>query len=428
MTDYFWMNADTDAPDGQTDSEAFIDYWQNTLSIFDVPYRISTCNHIDKCNKKSHWGYEFGYPLFCGKHKLENMTECVNKICEHTGCAKQAHFGYEGQLRQFCGIHRLVNMENSSITKCAECKKQAVFGIQGQKASHCGDHRTENMINLKNKTCANEDCKKLPTYNFQGQKKSLYCNDHKLNGMVNVKNLRCQKENCNKQPRFGYQGTKKALYCKAHAGTGMVNVKCKSCAELDCNTKPFYGIPGTTPTHCSKHKQYSMIYLKRIKCLEGGCNNPAINGTPGNYATHCNIHKLMTQINLVERRCTGCEMLNVLIADNKCSICNTDFMAHKQTNKLAKQNLIEAVLRENGIQFICDKRISVNGDAGCTTTKRPDFLIQPLTGTHWVIIEVDEHQHNRYGCDVDRMVTVRNELQGKGIFIRFNPDSFTIGN
>ena len=56
------------------------------------------------------------------------------------------------------------------------------------------------------------DCKKLSSYNYSGQKENLYCNEHKLNKMVNV--------------RKGY------LYCNKH------NISClkycKECEKFDC--------------------------------------------------------------------------------------------------------------------------------------------------------------------------------------------------
>ena len=39
-----------------------------------------------------------------------------------------------------------------------------------------------------------------------------------------------------------------------------------------------------------------------------------------------------------------------------------------------------------------------------------------------------EYQHNRYGCDLDRMIELGQQLKAKGIFIRFNPDSFNVQN
>ena len=37
------------------------------------------------------------------------------------------------------------------------------------------------------KYCIINDCKKLSSYNYSGQKENLYCNEHKLNKMVNVR-------------------------------------------------------------------------------------------------------------------------------------------------------------------------------------------------------------------------------------------------
>ena len=62
------------------------------------------------------------------------------------------------------------------------------------------------------KYCVINECKKLASYNYSGEKQSLYCNDHKLDKMTNV--------------RRGY------TYCNKH------NISflkfCKSCEQMDC--------------------------------------------------------------------------------------------------------------------------------------------------------------------------------------------------
>lgn len=66
-----------------------------------------------------------------------------------------------------------------------------------------------------------------------------------------------------------------------------------------------------------------------------------------------------------------------------------------------------------------DKRV----DGGCSL-KRPDVLID--FGTHVLIVEVDEHRHASYTCEMKRMVTLYEDLGfRKVVFIRFNPDDYT---
>ena len=53
----------------------------------------------------------------------------------------------------------------------------------------------------------------------------------------------------------------------------------------------------------------------------------------------------------------------------------------------------------------------------------PDFLYDK--GTHFVIIEVDEHKHrgSAYECDDRRMLDIIANLGQPCIFIRYNPDN-----
>ena len=62
------------------------------------------------------------------------------------------------------------------------------------------------------KYCIINNCKKLSSYNYSGQKENVYCNEHKLNKMVNV--------------RKGY------LYCNKHDKAYLKF--CKECEKFDC--------------------------------------------------------------------------------------------------------------------------------------------------------------------------------------------------
>lgn len=59
--------------------------------------------------------------------------------------------------------------------------------------------------------------------------------------------------------------------------------------------------------------------------------------------------------------------------------------------------------------------------------KRPDFIITTNWGT--VILEIDEHQHNRKNypceCEVSRMKMLYFDVGVKNLlFIRYNPDAY----
>ena len=63
---------------------------------------------------------------------------------------------------------------------------------------------------------------------------------------------------------------------------------------------------------------------------------------------------------------------------------------------------------------------------GCSR-RRPDVSMD--FGSHCLIIEIDENKHSNYSCEQKRMLEIYEDVRfRKIIFIRFNPDSYSIGN
>ena len=92
---------------------------------------------------------------------------------------------------------------------------------------------------------------------------------------------------------------------------------------------------------------------------------------------------------------------------------------------MAKQDRVRLYLNENNIKYLSyDKRL----DDGICGNERPDFLFESKSKGHFVVLEVDEHQH--YGrpeqCECIRMVNISQSIGAPTIFIRYNPDSFKI--
>jgi len=63
-------------------------------------------------------------------------------------------------------------------------------------------------------------------------------------------------------------------------------------------------------------------------------------------------------------------------------------------------------------------------DKGTCGLERPDFLFD--CGTHYVVLEVDENQHDdrQEVCECFRTVNVSQSLGMKTVFLRYNPDAF----
>ena len=90
------------------------------------------------------------------------------------------------------------------------------------------------MTDVKSFKCIHEGCKKIPTFNHEGEK-ALYCATHRQSGMIDVKNFKCIHEGCIKYPYYNIDG-EKALFCSLHKRPEMINVSSKRCKTHLCST------------------------------------------------------------------------------------------------------------------------------------------------------------------------------------------------
>jgi hypothetical protein len=135
------------------------------------------CIHPN-CKVRSYFNIEGEIkPLYCGKHKLENMVNVISKTCIHLGCKVRANFNTEGETN----------------------------------ALYCSQHKLNRMIDVKHKTCIHLGCKVRPVFNNEGETNGLYCSQHKLNRMVNVKDKTCISNWCFTIVTKKYNGY--CLYC-----------------------------------------------------------------------------------------------------------------------------------------------------------------------------------------------------------------------
>jgi hypothetical protein len=114
--------------------------------------------------------------------------------------------------------------------------------------------------------------------------------------------------------------------------------------------------------------------------------------------------------------CTMCGLDDIL-TNGKCNTCDPSII---QIRRHAKENRVKDVLSVAGIKFVHDKMLE---GTNCGR-ERPDFQID--CGTHFVYVEVDEHQHNSYAC-VCEQTRMINLVEVRGIpvrFIRYNPDAY----
>ena len=106
-----------------------------------------------------------------------------------------------------------------------------------------------------------------------------------------------------------------------------------------------------------------------------------------------------------------------------CSGCKQYIKRGNVTVKRQRKELrIKHLLSKSNIEFIHDKI----ADNKCTR-RRPDFVIHTYFGI--LILEVDEHQHNRKNypceCELSRMKEIYMSVGVERLlFVRYNPDKY----
>ena len=119
-----------------------------------------------------------------------------------------------------------------------------------------------------------------------------------------------------------------------------------------------------------------------------------------------------------------CETIGNKKYDGFCMNCfihlfpdNEIVRNYKTKEKAVSEKILEAF---PDFTWISDKRIV----DGCSR-RRPDFLLD--MGSHIVIVEVDENQHQDYDCSCEnkRLMEISQDLGHRPVvFIRFNPDEY----
>jgi hypothetical protein len=290
-----------------------------------------------------------------------------------------------------------------------------MYGLPNKKVQFCLKHKEPNMINIKNKTCEIDGCDILPNYNIRGQVKARFCSEHKEPNMVNVKNKTCEMDGCDILPTYNISGQVKARFCYEHKELNMVNVKSKICEMDDCKILCRYGFLGKGLSRCSSHRQKGMITAPNRLCEMTRCDN--LGAYEHNGVRYCEDHCEDGSENLGIYKCSSCGLDDIL-TNGKCSTCDPVVL---QVRRHAKENRVGDIFRANGLDtFVHDKMLE-NSNCG---RERPDFQFD--CGTHFVYVEVDEHQHRSYACECEQTRMI-NLVEARGMpvrFIRYNPDAY----
>ena len=334
------------------------------------------------------------------------------KKCEL--CDRQPSFALPGERARFCGTHREVGMVDVKNKTCELCDAQASFALPGKRARFCGTHRDVGMVNVKGKKC--ELCNASPCFALPGER-ARFCGSHRAVGMVDVNHETCHL--CNAQASFALPG-ERARFCGSHREVGMVDVKNKTCEQ--CSERAYYGSPGRPVARCSEHKRDGDIKNSNKHCSDKSCREPAMYGKTA--AERCELHKLSDDANFVEHPCKSCNLTCRLSEKGLCSPCGEFAVV-----KLAKQREIKDVLAARLPEFPPDRYDQITpalkrlGDR-----ERPDFFWD--RGSYCVVLENDEHGHNRNPeeCECIRMVNICQAEQRPTYVLRYNPDAYQPGD
>lgn len=402
--------------------------------------------------------------MYCKTHAKSEMVDVKNARCSADGCDSiSPSFNWETEKRgKFCKLHADPKMVNVRSRHCVfnKCNRHPTHNFEGKiKALYCAEHALQGMLNITHRRCENVGCNKLPSYGhvhenkmrfcarhfepgmkrlkksesctfencesrasfgFKSDRLKQFCKKHASATMVNLNHLKslCHEPHCTTRALFNYKGQSKAKFCKQHSSAGMMDVTRKLCAFNACNKRPEYNVLRESSVYCRKHAKPNMIRRPTLRCELKKCKEFAMYGDT--KRARCDIHKLESDTNLAENQCSKCGLFEILNAEGIC----IEYCAKPRRRQLVKQNRIKRFLDSNKFEYISSDRRINNGECGL---ERPDFIFD--CGSHFLILEVDEHQHQSYNCECEirRMINIHSSLGVRYcVFIRYNPDAFKV--
>jgi hypothetical protein len=313
------------------------------------------------------------------------------------------------------------------------CSKKSYFNYEGEtKALYCGEHRLDNMVDIKHPKCIYDGCKKHPSQNFIGEKKPLYCVVHRIENMENVITPRCLYP-CNTFASYNIEGQRTPIRCYEHREDNMINIISinKKCKHPGCKVIANYNYENETKRlYCSTHKKENMAMITNNYCIFDGCRITAnYNYENEKRPMYCSSHKKDGMKDVKSKICKTylCStMVKTSRYDGYCLFCFMNLFPDKPVSrnyKTKEYSVVEYVKTNfSHLTWISDKTIQ----DGCSR-RRPDLFLD--MGYQIIIIEIDENSHRDYDCSCEnkRIMELSQDLNHRPIiFIRFNPDEYTI--
>ena len=203
----------------------------NINSIININKKSKSRCIFNGCNRFPSYNVKNSkIPLFCKKHKLENMIDVKNKKCIFENC-------------------------NTRPTYNLSTEKTAIY---------CMKHKLENMINIVSKKCIFENCNIRSTYNLSTEKTAIYCMKHKLENMVDITRNKCSYIKCKNTNIYGYMN-KRPQFCINHKLPDMINLILENkCSTIDCNNE--YDLISYNIKYCNVHIPINSLDIIKKLC------------------------------------------------------------------------------------------------------------------------------------------------------------------
>lgn len=242
--------------------------------------------------------------------------------------------------------------------------------------------------------------------------------------------------------------------------------RCKECGGTEIcehGTRKYECIPCMGSSICEHNKRRSRCAEcggselcehkhEKHNCVECGGKNVCEHRKLHYQCVECH-GRLICEHNVRKSTCNQCDGSYICPHSkqkNQCITCNPDIACHycKSISILQsrwtpycfrcycvlhpdaeiprkfklKEHYVRNKLMEHfqdTLTIVFDKKIP----DGCSR-HRPDIFID--FGSHCLVIEVDEHRHRAYECEMKRMTTLFEDVYYRSIiFLRFNPDGYT---
>lgn len=68
---------------------------------------------FETCNTHANYGHEYKKPMFCAKHRNENMRDVTNVVCQYPNCNKRAFYGIDKPIN--CREHKTTDAKHNII-------------------------------------------------------------------------------------------------------------------------------------------------------------------------------------------------------------------------------------------------------------------------------------------------------------------------